>query len=104
MEGKMAEDWIRTLSATEAKNRFGAILREIARTGGPILVERDGQAVAVILSIHTYEEACHPAHSPMARQQGLLQSAFGMWAERDDIDDDWLERDRERWRSEWPDA
>ena len=28
----------RTLPATEVKNRFGAVLREVARTGGPIVI------------------------------------------------------------------
>ena len=49
---------VRTLSATEAKNRFGAVLREVARTSGPIPVERNGKAVVVILSVSAYEEEC----------------------------------------------
>jgi prevent-host-death family protein len=93
-----------TLSATEVKNRFGAVLREITRTGGPILVERDGRPVAVILSLCAYEETRRALLTPAAGQVELARAAFGMWAGREDIDDDWLQRGRERWRSEWPDA
>ena len=37
---------IRTLYATETKNRFGAVLRKLSRTGGPVLIERAGRPVA----------------------------------------------------------
>ena len=37
-------------------------------------------------------------------REALAHEAFGMWTDRSDIDDDWLERGRERMRSEWPDA
>lgn len=100
----MEKGLMRTLSATEVKNRFGAVLREVARTGGPILVERDGHPVAVILSARTYEETCRQPLPSAADQVELARAAFGMWGGREDIDDEWLERSRGRWRSEWPDA
>jgi len=95
---------VRTLSATEVKNRFGAVLRDVARTGGPILVERGGRPVAVILSLRAYEETCRVPLSPATDQVELARAAFGMWAGREDIDEEWLERGRRRWRSAWPDA
>ncbi|MFQ6014955.1 MAG: type II toxin-antitoxin system Phd/YefM family antitoxin [Anaerolineae bacterium] len=100
----MGNSPIRTLSATEVKNRFGAVLREVTRTGGPILVERDGRPVAVILSVRAYEETCRAPLLPAADRIALARAAFGMWAGREDIDDEWLEHGRRRWRSEWPDA
>jgi prevent-host-death family protein len=100
----MGNKLVRTLSATEAKNRFGALLREVARTGGPILVERDGEAVAVILSVSAYEEECRRPLPLAVDRLDLARAAFGMWAKREDIDDEWLGRGRRRWRSEWPDA
>ncbi|HKZ85802.1 MAG TPA: type II toxin-antitoxin system Phd/YefM family antitoxin [Anaerolineae bacterium] len=51
---------MRTVSATEARNRFGQVLRVVANSGGPIFVERDGKPVAVILSIHKYEHTRRP--------------------------------------------
>ncbi len=98
----MTEQRRHTLPATEVKNRFGRVLREVARTGGPIVVERDGQAVAVILSIEAYRRL-RPARQN-ANRRALAHAAFGMWSERADIDDDWLERGRKRWHSEWADA
>ena len=89
-----------TLSATEIKNRFGAVLREVTRTGGPILVERDGRPVAVILSLRAYEEIRRAPLVPATDQIELARAAFGIWAGREDIDEDWLQRGRERWRSE----
>jgi prevent-host-death family protein len=98
----MAVSPIRTVSATEVKNRFGAVLRDVARAGGPILVERDGRPVAVILSIEAYEETCRVPPPPAPERLELARSAFGMWAGREDIDDRWLEAGR-RWHSEWAD-
>ncbi len=95
---------IRTMSATEARNRFGAVLREVARTGGPILVERNGKAVAVVLSVSAYEEECRRPLPLAVDRLDLARAAFGMWAKREDIDGEWLGRGRRRWRSEWPDA
>lgn len=100
----MAHGLVRALSATEVKNRFGAVLREVMRTGGPILVERDGRPVAVILSVHAYEESCRLPLLSAADRAALARAAFGMWAGREDIDDDWLQRGRQHWRSAWPDA
>lgn len=94
----------RTLSATEVKNNFGAVLREVNHTGGPIVVERAGRPVAVILSVRAYEEICRTPLLPMTSRIALARAAFGMWAGREDIGDDWLVQSRQRWQSEWPDA
>ena len=92
----------RVLPATEVKNRFGRVLREVGRTGGPIIVERDGEPVAVILSVEAYERLAPPAGARQRRELAL--AGFGMWADRPDIDDDWLERSRQQWRSAWNDG
>jgi len=89
----------RTLPATEVKNRFGRVLREVARTGGPVVVERDGRPVAVILSIEKFERL-QPL-TETSRRRALAEEAFGMWSGRADIDDEWLKRGREHWQSEW---
>lgn len=89
----------RTLPATEVKNRFGQVLREVARTGGPIVIERDGRAVAVILSIENFERL-QPLKETSHRR-ALAEEAFGMWSGRADINDEWLERGRARWQSQW---
>jgi prevent-host-death family protein len=92
---------LKYLPATEVKNRFGRVLREVAKTGGPIYVERDGKPVAVILSVREYERT---RRVPLAEDKAeLARSAFGMWADRTDIDDAWISAGRARWESEWGD-
>lgn len=40
----------KTVSATEIKNRFGDYLGEVIHGGEPVLVERHGRPVAVLIS------------------------------------------------------
>jgi prevent-host-death family protein len=89
------------LPATEVKNRFGRVLREVTKTGGPIYVERDGKPVAVILSVREYERTRRI--SLPKNKAKLVRDAFGMWAKRADIDSKWIAEGRARWESEWGD-
>ncbi len=100
----MESNPVRTLSATEAKNRFGAVLREVSRSGGPIIIERGGKPVAVILSVRACKESRQSLQPPVASQAELARVVFGMWASRQDIDAEWLERGRQQWQSKWPDV
>ena len=90
---------LKYLPATEVKNRFGRVLREVTKTGGPIYVERDGKPVAVILSVPEYERT-RRIPLPVDKAE-LARNAFGMWADRADIDDDWVGEGRARWESKW---
>lgn len=85
----------RILSATDVKNRFGLVLREIRRSGGPIVVERGGKPVAVLLSIEEYQRD-RRLPSIGAQSESLPDTAIGMWQDRNDIDDEWL--------SQWSDG
>lgn len=90
---------IKALPATEVKNRFGRVLREVSQTGGPIVVERDGKPVAIILSMSEYERM----QRQMPAAAALPVAAFGLWAARNDIDDEWLANGRNQWESAWSD-
>lgn len=46
----------RTVSATEARVHFGELLQKVESDGGPVIVEKGGKPVAVILSTRRYEE------------------------------------------------
>ena len=46
----------RTLNATEARIRFGQLLRRVAEDGDTVIVERNGQPSAVVLSYDDYEK------------------------------------------------
>ena len=96
-------DIVKYIPATEVKNRFGRVLREVVTVGEPIVVERSGKAVAVIMSIEEYERTWKRPFPPLT-STALLQEVFGMWANRTDIDDDWLTESREQWESSWQDA
>jgi len=90
---------IKYLPATEVKNRFGRVLREVVKSGGPIYIERDGKSVAVILSVREYERTRRVKLSP--KKAELTRSVFGLWADRTDITDKWLNEGRSRWESDW---
>ena len=91
----MDTEW--RVTATEAKNRFGQIVRLARRTGQPVFVESRGEPVVVIVSVETFERYRKFSADPAER----ARQAFGMWAERTELDEAWLTQGRERWRSRW---
>jgi prevent-host-death family protein len=88
----MASRHHRRLPASEVEKRFGQVLDEIARTGGPIIVERGGTAVAVILGVESFERL--RLASDEKDRWVLAMEAFDMWADRADIGEDWLAQGR----------
>jgi prevent-host-death family protein len=90
---------MQSLAATEAKNRFGRVLRQLTQTNEPIMIRRDGQPVAIMLSIAEYNKL-HMTDVPVSTTV-QAQSAFGMWRDRDDLDDEWLNKGRDQWHSTW---
>lgn len=89
-----------TIPATEVKNRFGRVLRQVTQSDTPIIIERDGKPVAVLVSIAAWQ-ALQPSPNLAVDDAALLDSAFGLWANRSDIDDDWLTEGRANWESNW---
>ncbi|MCP4661420.1 MAG: type II toxin-antitoxin system Phd/YefM family antitoxin [bacterium] len=47
-----------TLTATEARVRFGRLLQRVAENGETIVVERGGKPRAVVLSVAEYTSLC----------------------------------------------
>lgn len=92
---------LKSMSATEVKNRFGSVLREVTRGDEPLVVERSGRPVAVILSLKAYEATCRQSTDLLKDRAQKAREAFGLWAQREDLGDDWLAEGRKRWRSEW---
>ncbi len=45
-----------TVSATEAKNRFGDLLHRVVYDHEPVLIERNGRPMAVLVDIDQYLE------------------------------------------------
>jgi len=63
---------IDTITATKAKNNFGELIRRVYTTGEPVIVEKDGIAVVVVIprvQFHgdqkslTYRISAEPASS-----------------------------------------
>jgi len=55
------------VSATEARVHFGDLLRRVNEGGEPVIVERGGRAMAVVLSMDAYER--------LVQQGGATQDA-----------------------------
>ncbi len=47
---------VMTVSANDAKNRFGSLLAHVNEPGGEVIVERHGHPRAVLISYGAYEE------------------------------------------------
>jgi prevent-host-death family protein len=46
----------RTITATEAKNRLGSVMRRVQSDGEPVIVESRGEPAVVISSFQDFEE------------------------------------------------
>lgn len=62
----MAIKVARRIPATEVKTHFGRIVREVATTGTPVIIQTRGADQAVIISLHDFRrlwpsEEAHPA-------------------------------------------
>jgi len=91
----------RRVTATEAKNHFGQIIRLARRTGQPVFVESRGKPVVVIVSVETFERYRQKNREISGGPGERARRSFGMWAERADLDEAWLAQGRERWQSRW---
>ena len=65
----------RTFKATEAKNRFGAIMRIVDKSE-PVFIERHGIARAVVLDIDSYAALVEKARGPDELKLAVLRSQF----------------------------
>jgi prevent-host-death family protein len=64
-----------TVPATEAKNRFGEVLKA-ARTGGAVFIERHGRHQAVVLDIETYKSLVTKNRTPDEGRLERLREEF----------------------------
>ncbi|MEZ4504664.1 MAG: type II toxin-antitoxin system Phd/YefM family antitoxin [Thermomicrobiales bacterium] len=73
----------RTVSATEAKNRFGAYLKMATKDGDAVIVENHHAPSAVIISFDEYRRLCK-AQETLDRQRRLeeLDRIIEIQAER----------------------
>ena len=93
----------RQIGATELRQRLTDVIQAIKEENVAYVVETFGRPQVVIVDMETYRrlQAMRREGSSL---DGLAPAAFGMWRDREDIDDEWLTRSRERWESAWEDA
>ena len=74
------------ISATEARIRFGELMRQAVETQEPIVVERGGKPHVVVLSIATYErlQATHGDDRWRAGLERAIQVGARIRARRSD--------------------
>jgi prevent-host-death family protein len=56
------------MNATEARVRFGKLLRRVVEDGETVIVERDGKALAVVLSLAEYRRLRAECSEPRWRR------------------------------------
>lgn len=90
----------RQIGTTELRQRLTDVIQAIKEEKVAYVVETFGRPQVVIVSVEEYRrlETLRAERAPMDE---AARSAFGMWRDREDIDDDWLRRSRERWDSAW---
>ena len=82
-----------TAAATDAKNHFGELLHRVVYSRIPVLVERHGQPVAVLVDIDQYLELVK--NPPLRRQKNHLGGA-GLEHPDNDFHDDGVHQRREQ--------
>ncbi|MDD9909057.1 MAG: type II toxin-antitoxin system Phd/YefM family antitoxin [Ahrensia sp.] len=55
---------MKTMNATDAKNRFGELLD--SAQAGPVAIQKNGRDVAVVLSKEEYEQSTRKGPNPLA--------------------------------------
>jgi prevent-host-death family protein len=60
----------RTVTATEAKNRLGALLRAVSEEGETIIIENRRERAAILVSVADYEEL-QELRKEQKRQQAI---------------------------------
>jgi prevent-host-death family protein len=88
----MRESMRSTVSAKEARLRFGAMVKRVRAGETPLVVERNGQPMLVVLSPANYEQLLNDAR--LAHFDKLARAA-GLDAEQVGLTEEQLEREME---------
>jgi prevent-host-death family protein len=98
MEEIMAQAKVRsTMSATQARIHFGEVIKRTYVSQEPVVVEKDGIPVVVILSFPYYEQMLREVKP--ARFERLSRMA-GLEAERQGLTEEQLEQEMEKIREQ----
>ena len=93
----------RQIGTTELRQRLTDVIQAVKEEKVAYVVETFGRPQVVIVDAGVYRQLQRggPGRAALAER---AEAAFGMWRERDDIDDEWLSRSRQHWYSAWQEA
>lgn len=87
------------IGATELRQKLTDVIQQVREENVTYVVETFGRPQVVILSLEAYRALQRERRA--ANQESIAAAAFGLWAERPELDDAWLAEGREQWRSDW---
>ena len=67
-----------TITATEAKNRFGEVIRRVYKNGETLIVERGGLPVMAIVPMQEYQMSREQYFVGFSRQLGCMAERQGL--------------------------
>ncbi len=67
-----------TITATEAKNRFGEVIRRVYKNGETLIVERGGLPVMAIVPMQEYQVSREQYFVGLSRQLGRVAERQGL--------------------------
>ena len=67
-----------TITATEAKNRFGEVIRRVYKNGETLIVERGGLPVMAIVPMQEYQMSREQYFVGLSRQLGRVAERQGL--------------------------
>lgn len=85
----------RQIGTTELRQRLTDVIQAVKEEKVAYVVETFGRPQVVIISLKVYRRLKDATLAGPATTE-LAQDAFGMWGNRDEIDDDWLKHSREQ--------
>ena len=90
----------RQIGTTELRQRLTDVIQAVKEEKVAYVVETFGRPQVVVIDVDEYRrlQGQQPVRADTAAR---ARAAFGMWRDRPDIDDGWLERNRQQWYSDW---
>lgn len=90
------------ISATDAKNNFGNLLSQVADSGEPVVVERQGKPRAAIISMEQYRELRAFQKEQRRREavEALRQLRSEISSQNRDLSDEQIEEFAQRVRDD----
>ena len=85
------------------RQRLTDVIQAVKEEKVAYVVETFGRPQVVIVGVEAYRRL-QTLDPQRAATTELAQSAFGMWREREDMDDEWLDRNRGQWQSLWQES